>query len=80
MPFFLSARRLQERLKAAPISDQAEEQSNPDSGDEMSLDSAYLARKNAQLIANQGAHPYIVLKSNTASSLSLATLHVTACS
>jgi transposase len=37
----------------------------------MPLDSAYLSRRNAQLIANQGATPYIALKENTASALSL---------
>jgi len=38
---------------------------------EMPLDSAYLSRKNAQLIANRGATPYIALKENTSSALSL---------
>ncbi len=38
---------------------------------EMPLDSAYLSRRNAQLIANIGAHPYIALKENTSSALSL---------
>jgi len=37
----------------------------------MPLDWAYLARRNAQLIANQGATPYIALKKDTASALSL---------
>jgi transposase len=38
---------------------------------EETLDKGYLSRLNAQLIANIGAHPYIALKENTSSALSL---------
>ncbi len=39
--------------------------------EEEALDKGYLSRLNAQLIANIGAHPYIALKENTSSALSL---------
>ncbi len=72
MPFFLSARvtkgykndskQFRELLKKTggiiEIGDEA-------------LDKGYLSRLNAQLIANIGAHPYIALKENTSSALSL---------
>jgi len=38
---------------------------------EVTLDKGYLSRLNAQLITNTGAHPYIALKENTSSALSL---------
>ena len=72
MPFFLSA-----RVTKGYKSDSKQflhlirQKSRAIEIGEMPLDSAFLSRKNAQLIANIGAHPYIALKEYTLSALSL---------
>lgn len=72
MPFFLSAKVTKGyKGDSKQLPHLVREKSEEIEIGEMPLDSAYLSRKNAQLIANTGAHPYIALNENTASALSL---------
>jgi len=72
MPFFLSARATKGyKGDSRQLPHLLRQKSREVEIGEMPLDSAYLSRKNAQLIANTGAHPYIALKENTSSALSL---------
>lgn len=72
MPFFLSARVTRGyKSDSKQLPHLLRQKSREIEIGEMPLDSAYLARRNAQLIANEGATPYIALKRNTASALSL---------
>lgn len=72
MPFFLSARVTKGYKSDSKQLEHLIRRKSKEIGiGEMPLDSAYLSRRNAQLIANQGARPYIALKENTASALSL---------
>jgi transposase len=72
MPFFLSAKVTKgykgDSKQLPPL---LKQKSKEIEIGEMPLDSAYLSRRNAQLVANMGTHPYIALKENTASALSL---------
>ena len=72
MPFFLSAKVTKGyKGDSKQLPHLLRQKSKEIEIDEMPLDSAFLSRKNAQLIANIGTHPYIALKENTASALSL---------
>lgn len=72
MPFFLSARVTKGYKGDSPQLKKLLKQKSADIEiEDLALDSAYLARKNAQLIASMGANPVIKLKSNTSSALSL---------
>ena len=72
MPFFLSARATKGyKGDSRQLPHLLRQKSREVQIGEMPLDSAYLSRKNAQLIADTGAHPYIALKENTSSALSL---------
>lgn len=72
MPFFLSARVTKGyKGDSKQLPDLVRQKSEAIELGEMPLDSAYLSRRNAQLLANNGATPYIALKENTSSALSL---------
>jgi len=71
MPFFLSAKVTKGyKADSKQFRDLLKKTGGVEIG-ETALDKGYLSRLNAQLIANLGAHPYIALKSNTSSALSL---------
>jgi hypothetical protein len=71
MPFFLSAKVTKGyKSDSKQLKHLIKQRSKEVSMDEMSLDSGYLSRRNAQLIAGEGALPYIALRGNTASALS----------
>jgi transposase len=71
MPFFLSAKVTKGyKSDSKQLRDLIRKTGGVSIG-EMPLDKGYLSRLNAQLIANIGAHPYIALKENTSSALSL---------
>lgn len=71
MPFFLSAKVTKGYKSDSKQLRDLIRKTGGVSISEMPLDKGYLSRLNAQLIANIGAHPYIALKSNTSSALSL---------
>ena len=71
MPFFLSAKVTKGyKADSKQLRDLLRKTGGIEIGEE-SLDKGYLSRLDAQLIANIGAHPYIALKENTSSALSL---------
>lgn len=71
MPFFLSAKLTKGyKSDSKQLRDLIRKTGGVSIG-EMPLDKGYLSRKNAQLIANICARPYITLKENTSSALSL---------
>ena len=71
MPFFLSAKVTKGYKSDSKQLRDLIRKTGGVSIQEMPLDKGYLSRLNAQLIANIGAHPYIALKENTSSALSL---------
>lgn len=68
MPFFLSARVTKGYKNDSPrLKCLVSQKSREIALENVALDTAYLSRRNAQLIADHGANPVIQLKSNTAS-------------
>jgi len=68
MPFFLSATVTMEYKNDSPqLRGLMSQKSREIALENVALDTAYLSRRNAQLIADHGANPVIKLKSNTAS-------------
>jgi len=68
MPFFLSAIVTKEYKSDSPrLKRLMSQKSREIALEDVALDSAFLSRRNAQLIADYGANPVIKLKSNTAS-------------
>lgn len=71
MPFFLSARVTKGyKSDSKQLKRLMSRKSREIALENVTLDKAFLSRKNAQLIANQGANPVIKLKKNTSSALS----------
>jgi len=71
MPFFLSARVTKGYKNDSPrLKCLMSQKSREIALENVALDSAYLSRRNAQLVADHAANPIIKLKSNTASALS----------
>mgnify|MGYP001038799076 FL=1 len=68
MPFFLSAIVTKGYKNDSPqLKGLMKQKSREIALENVALDTAYLSRRNAQLVANHGANPIIKLKSNTAS-------------
>ena len=68
MPFFLSARVTKGyKGDSKQLKHLMSQKNRQIALENVALDSAYLSRRNAQLVANHGANPVIKLKSNTAS-------------
>ena len=68
MPFFLSAIVTKGYKNDSPkLEGLMSQKSREITLENVALDTAYLSRRNAQLVANHGANPVIKLKSNTAS-------------
>jgi len=71
MPFFLSATVTKWYKNDSPqLKCLMSQKSREIALENVALDTAFLSRRNAQLVANHGANPVIKLKSNTASALS----------
>lgn len=71
MPFFLSAKVTKGYKHDSPqLKDLIRGKSDDIALEDVSLDTGYLSRKNAQLIADAEGRPYIKLKKNTSSALS----------